>query len=331
MNDDKKPEVISAENIVSIRQRRSNKTLKEKADKWLENVKANRKYFMMGNCEVPGIISFIVGAGPSLEKNVEQLKRIKRSSKGMVICVDAALPYLIKRDIIPQFCISIDGDGRMWDMVNDVSGLDTSNITLFATLATCPELISNWKGPIYFFMLRSGSAEHDAKIYNLSRTYESKRDIKTGELISIEDINLLYAGITPDLIPGGNVTAAAYMVALVKLGSWKMVFTGLDLSWKKDENFYAGKANENMGHERVDAERKIIHRDMNNEEVYTNASLLSFKQIHEEYARSMPDRIINATEGGIFGVEADSSLMKEIEFLTLEKAIDKYIYLEGIN
>ncbi len=326
-----KDEVINADNILTIRQRRSAKTLEERANKWLDNVEANRKYYMNGNCEVPGIISFIVGAGPSLEKNIEQLKRIDRSSKGMVICADAALPYLTENNIIPQFCISIDGDDRMWDMVNATPGLNTSNITLLATLATCPTLVANWKGPRYFFMLRSGSAEHDAKVYNLSRTYIAKKEIEKGQLVKTDDIELIFAGISPDLVPGGNVTAAAYMVALVKLGSWKIIFTGLDLSWEENNNFYAGKLNENMGHERIDAESKIIHKDIDGNDVYTNASLLSFKQIHEEYVRAMPGRIVNSTEGGIFGVEADGSLMHEIEFLTLSQSIQKYIFLKGIN
>ncbi len=326
-----KDEVISADNIVSIRQRRSAKTLKEKSDKWIKNVKANRKYYMMGNCEIPGIVTFIIGAGPSLEKNIEELKRIEKSSKGFLMCVDAALPHMIEEDVIPHYCISIDGDERMWNMVNATYGLDTSKITLITTLATCPELIANWKGPIYFFMLRSGSAEYDNMVYNTSRTYEAKRDIKDGELLSLEDLDLVYSGIAPDLIPGGNVTAAAYMVAMYKLGSWKTVFTGLDLSWKDNNNFYAGKANEEMGKERIDSERKIIHKDLDGNDVYTNASLLSFKQIHEEYAMMMPNRIINATEGGIFGVEADGTLMKEMEFLTLKESINKYVFLEGIN
>lgn len=48
----------------------------------------------------------VVAAGPSLEKNVDILKQAK--GKALIICVDTALNFLIKRGIIPDMTCTID-------------------------------------------------------------------------------------------------------------------------------------------------------------------------------------------------------------------------------
>lgn len=48
----------------------------------------------------------IVAAGPSLEKNAEVLRQAK--GKAFIICVDTAIPYLLKRDIIPDMICTVD-------------------------------------------------------------------------------------------------------------------------------------------------------------------------------------------------------------------------------
>lgn len=52
------------------------------------------------------IPSVIVSAGPSLNKNIEVLRKIK--GHFFIVAVDTALQYLLKRDIIPDLWVTID-------------------------------------------------------------------------------------------------------------------------------------------------------------------------------------------------------------------------------
>ena len=78
---------------------------------WRENTLKNRKYFSKGNPDLTGLTTYVVAAGPSLEKNIHLLKTI--SARGVIVCVDAALRYLIHNEIYPEYCISIDGSEKM--------------------------------------------------------------------------------------------------------------------------------------------------------------------------------------------------------------------------
>lgn len=53
--------------------------------------------------KVPAIL---VAAGPSLDKNIEQLKRVR--GKAFIVAVDAAIRVLVKHDIMPDMTVTID-------------------------------------------------------------------------------------------------------------------------------------------------------------------------------------------------------------------------------
>jgi hypothetical protein len=54
----------------------------------------------------PGAPGFIVSAGPSLDRNVLFLKKVR--NRGVIICVDTALKPLLKRGIQPHFTVTAD-------------------------------------------------------------------------------------------------------------------------------------------------------------------------------------------------------------------------------
>ncbi len=79
----------------------------------ITNTLTNLKYIKKSNLvtdligrfpeEVPAII---VSAGPSLDKNIEELKRAK--GKAVIFAVDTAMKYLLAHDIIPDFIVTLD-------------------------------------------------------------------------------------------------------------------------------------------------------------------------------------------------------------------------------
>lgn len=73
------------------------------AHKWIPEAKCLADFQGMFPKEVPLII---VAAGPSLEKNAEELRKAKNHA--VIFCVDAAANYLLERDIIPDLICTVD-------------------------------------------------------------------------------------------------------------------------------------------------------------------------------------------------------------------------------
>ncbi len=74
-----------------------------KALKWMIDCRTISGMIGSFPLDLPAIV---VAAGPSLEKNVEVLKQAK--GKAFIICVDTAIPFLLRHGIIPDMACTID-------------------------------------------------------------------------------------------------------------------------------------------------------------------------------------------------------------------------------
>ena len=287
-------------------------------ERWKGNIVKNREFFSKGNPSIPGMAAFVVAAGPSLEKNVEALKAV--SGRGVIVVLDAALRFVLSRGIKPEFCMMIDGSAEIGKMIE---GCDTEGITLVCTPSSSPECVAAWKGPRYFV----NTPASPVRRYNftpLTRIVKAVKDIKEGDLLFLdESYKVEFGGVEAKIMCGGNVSTAAHSFANNRIGASKVIFCGLDLSWKFDSHHYAG-------HEHAEGARQRTmgtggeHCDVNGERVLTNLSLLAFKRWHEQVAGAFPGSVVNATEGGILGVKQDGSRLESIEYLTLAEAVAKY-------
>ena len=295
-------------------------TRESKFDLWKSNIMRNRQFFSKGNPSLTGLTSFIIGAGPSLEKNIHHLADI--SDRGVIVCVEAALRFCLKNGIIPEYCISIDGSDKMLAMVDDC---DTSKTTLVCTVSSNPNLVSAWKGQRFFVTTHHIGVEKKWNSFHRTRIVKAKCDLKSGdELFLDEQYEIEFGGVSETISCGGNVSTAAHDFAYRFLKSQQIVFVGLDLSWKYESHHYAG--HEHI--ENVKARTQVFpmsHQDLNGDNVLTNFSLMSFKRWHEAYARQYPGSVINATEGGILGIGEKGVRNPFIEFSTLEQAILKHV------
>lgn len=302
-------------------------TTKSREQRWDDNVRANKETYVAGNATLRGLTAFIVCAGPSLEKNAEQLKEMGRL--GIIICVDAALRHLLEVGVKPDYCISIDSDGRCMKFVE---GLDTSGIALVCMTTASPELVQCWKGPRYWVGANGGG---DGKLFAMSRKVKVERDLKAGEYLDpICDVSVEFPGVMATLNCGGNVSTAAASFAYEILRACKLVFVGSDFSWPNNDKFYAGGHYKDMSDERKNSDRILSHPGAEDEQLNTNMSLFAFKQWHEGFASRCPNTHVNASEGGILGIGNDKYAMDGTcgtgeklpgwEFLTLAEAIEKY-------
>jgi len=151
----------------------------------------------------------LVGASPCLRKDVEKLKAL--DDNFCVVCANSSLKFLLKNDIIPDYCICLDSDDIDIPQHLDV---DTDKVTLLARTAVCHEALDNWKGQIYYMPYYSVDKKTRLKL---------RRRLGKG-------------------VPGGgnSMTQAFYLVSVI-FGSKTVIFVANEYCFDSKKNYYADK------------------------------------------------------------------------------------------
>lgn len=146
---------------------------------FVNNALSNIKYINQSNIitdfigkipqDVPAII---VAAGPSLDKNIEDLKLAK--GKAFIIAVDTAMKYLNKYNIEPDIVVTIDP--------NKFPGhfCDTDKVPIFCKLESNPAILDNYKGRKIFFNLEGYTKELYEKLGKDSGNLNTGGSVATG-------------------------------------------------------------------------------------------------------------------------------------------------------
>lgn len=252
------------------------------AIKAVRNMIYNMKELFHSNCEMDfeGVFPtdrpvIIVAAGPSLEKNVEDLREVK--GKFFMIAVDTALPYLMSKGIQPDLAITVD-PGKKIDLFEDER---TRTIPLAIYSSSNHDIVS---------------LLHDQKII-----FASAECSYYNKLYQIAD-KCMYS-----LPKGGSVATCAVTLA-VEWGYKKIVLVGQDLALAPDK-VHAGKENEII----YKPEDRIPIEGYYGDTVYTSLDYDYYRKWYELYLRCNTDiEMINATEGGAKIVGTIQKPLKEV-------------------
>ena len=168
-----------------------------------------------------GLPAIIVAAGPSLDKNIEELKRAQ--GKAFILAVDSAVNILLDRGIPFDAMISVDARKNPAYLSRE----ECRDIPLFCMLLSRTHILLNHRGKKIFVM--GGFCIDD--YYQ-----EAGHPFLPIEL-------------------GGSVATAAFAVC-VKLGFQKIVLIGQDLAYSGEVTHAGGKikkiVNEDVGQEEID-------------------------------------------------------------------------------
>jgi len=212
----------------------------------------------------------VVGAGPSLERNLHLLRKVK--SKAVIIAVDAALPTLLPAGILPDLLVAIDPLPENVALFKDNPLL--RHVPFICLAQYTPEIVDLYPGPLFINM-----AEQNLVALWLRPFWEDKGSI---------------------LCFGGSVAHLGFAAAEY-LGCSAIALMGLDLSF--DAKFHAGEASslltEMHGVPFEFKDRADKATDIFGESRYTLSSFLSFKTSFENRFKTFTGVVINATEGGL--------------------------------
>jgi hypothetical protein len=281
---------------------------------WLENYFANIKNFLkypdinsLVN-KFKGIPLIVVGAGPSLEKNVHLLKGLK--GKAIIVAAVSAFMPLIGHGVMPDFIVC----GEKQDLPGHFTGNGEERDTRFILADIChPAMFDRETKGKYLF-------------------------ISAFMCMSIRHAKLWGTTYVPEV--GGSVTTTALGLG-VDFGCDPVIMIGQDLSFGKTGTHAGGAAYSDQSldfldngkvrlheryansEERVASEYKVLWlKGVNEERVASKFDWVTFHSWFEEYmdrhhAKGHATTIINATEGGAY--------IEGMEHKTLQEVIDTSI------
>ena len=215
--------------------------------------------------------AILIAAGPSLDKNIEKLKKIKDSV--FIMAVDTALNTVLKHDIIPDMTISVDGHKPLVLFEDE----RVKNIPISLSAISNAKIIEQ-NNAMRFYELEQG--EYLSAIYN-----------KLGKEIK-------------GLPTGGSVANNACSL-LTLMGFKTIIFMGLDLAYPGGIEHTKEAYHELT---LIDKSKKeyIEIEDIWGNKVLTEENMNLYRKWFESYIKIMPQiRFIDATEGGalIHGTE----------------------------
>lgn len=211
-----------------------------------------------------GVPAIVVAAGPSLDKNIKELKRAV--GKSFIIAVDTALKPLAKEGIIPDVTLSIDSHKPLSLFDNE----DTKDVPIILGLTSNSKIKDVHRG---------------------IRIYEgSQESILDRFIIDFGKDNIVLA-------TGGSVTCDAFSLAQ-GAGFKTIIFIGLDLAYSGNR----AHSRASYGKEQVVNTDNTDYFDVESIDgglVKTEANLELYRRWFEHAADVWTDiKLIDATEGG---------------------------------
>ena len=238
-----------------------------------ENFYCNVKYLMTGykafqllSVMPDGIPAFVVSAGPSLNKNIKELKCAK--NKSFIIAVDTALKPLLSEGIVPDMFATLDGKKSL-----DLVKTERAREIPLLTMVTAAHKIMDY---------------HIGKKFYYQEGYQYVNQLFQMNKKTLEGFPT-----------GGSVATLAFSL-VCHLGFRKIVLVGQDLAYTDNKSHADGAFQKRMQEENTENFLKVPGNYV--EEVPTLRNLDSYRKWFEDYIEwweaGHEVEFINATEGG---------------------------------
>lgn len=259
---------------VKMRRLLSSNTLNLFQDSMPTNLVKNAKYILRSTKiqDIENLFLYhtavVVSAGPSLEKNIEQLKDFQ--NRVLIISGGRSVKALISRGIKPHFICSLDPDEENYRLYQEM-GILSLNIPMISSWGNNHRIVEEYSGK-KVFVNNSGLKSLDKQFFG-------------------EKLTTIATGFT---------VATMQMSVAMALGCDKIIFIGQDMAYGEEGERYGRDTKRKFGDD-VDGDNFYYVRGNLCEKVKTSYDLDLFRQHFEEQISKMEYcTFINATEGGAY-------------------------------
>lgn len=216
-----------------------------------------------------GVPAVIVSAGPSLNENIEFIKKVKE--KAIIAAVGSGITIMDKSGIKVDIAGALDGSKLEENLLNDVN--INRNVTFF------------YSSILYYTILsKMGNSK-----FLMNTTYF---DEYYGKILNWDQFGIY----------SGPSVANTMVYNLSNLGCNPIIFLGQDLCYSMGKN-YADGIEDIKGKNKIDEDTKkdsIITKNKLEEDVYTNDGFLAMKDLLENCISLFPYiTYLNGTSSGL--------------------------------
>lgn len=217
----------------------------------------------------------LVSAGPSLQMEVENLKRIKEARLAYIFAVGSANKVLLAQNILPDAVCSYDPTIYNEDVFKEIIDQGIKTIPLIFGSSVGKELLHKYPGPLLHFITSQDTVA--ANYLNKNSTLD-------------------------DNIIGDEPSIAVIMLQILfNLKCGPIILVGQNLAINNNQYYstgieYVGRTNEIMEEEII---RFEVVNSVEDEQIYTLPELnLMRKSMERMIARNPQQEVINTTKGG---------------------------------
>ena len=232
-----------------------------------------------------GIPGVIVSPGPSLQKNLKVLKKIK--GKAIIICVLRVLGTLLQNGIEPDVVIQAD-PYNLKDMVSERNG---QKITLWEDWIERNDFS---KVKAFINTMYASPNIFEVPVRNV---FWMNPSIPLSEVLPLDIFDYQR--------PGGSVAHAAFDI-LVEFGCSSIALVGQDLAYSNTNEVYVEGSNTHARDSQVNNLKfgeEIEVEGQDGKPVKTNNAFLNFARLFTFFAEGLKGsrvRLYNCSEGGLF-------------------------------
>ncbi|NLI91352.1 MAG: DUF115 domain-containing protein [Peptococcaceae bacterium] len=236
--------------------------------------------------------ALLVASGPSLEEEIENVRKIRTNGSAYIFAVGTAVNALVKRGIYPHAACTYDPSEENRIVCKEVLARDIQSIPLifgstvgYETLETYPgskmHMLINQDTPASYFL----------------------KPLKGRELEYVND--------------AASIAVIALQL-LFKLGFNPIILVGQNLAYLHGKNYTAGCTYPSYETVLADSNDAIPVKGVDGKEVLSNSSFISMRLQLENYLSSSQEiKVINTTKGG--------AEIKGTKFQPLAKVMKEYL------
>lgn len=215
--------------------------------------------------------AIIVSAGPSLDDEIENLRKIKDNGLAYIFSVGSAINTLMHHNILPDAICTYDPTEKNQVVFKKINEMEISNVPMIFGSSIGFEVLQQYKGPKYHMITTQDT---------ISNYFLKEKDNK--EIRRVSD--------APSI-------AVVALEMLYKLKFSTIILVGQNLAYKDEKNYAEGIEYQQFID--IENDKNVLKiKDVYGNEVSTCEAYISMRNQMEGYIKNFNITVINTTKGG---------------------------------
>lgn len=241
--------------------------------------------------------ALLVASGPSLEEEIENLRRIKEKGLAYIFSVGTAINTLLQHNIRPDATCTYDPTKENQIICKEVLARGIKTIPLIFGSTVGYESLEKYPGPKFHMLI---SQDALAAFYLKPEGKEEAESINDATTITVIVLQLLY-----------------------KLGFNPIILVGQNLAYRDRKNYADGSSYPPHEVAQPELDKAVLVRDVYGNSVPSNHSYIRMKRQMEAYLRNYQDiEVINTTK---YGAHIEGTRFQSLSELMQERLLDRVV------